>query len=437
MRRPRDTRSRNLRSQVDALSRNCIRIVLAGFLLGCSGSGPGGADSAWIGDSLPPRTNATRLTTIDATGWSGIPIVSPLPTVIIGTGLHGPDDELGWVSGVAVDAARHIYVADPASTRIRVYSADGTFIRDIGRKGQGPGEFSALHGEQGGRAVNGIAISNDTLFAIDARLMAFDTSGALLYSTDPDVGYNTAASVTASERGLIVDRRISLENVRVRLQFNVYDPASDAEKPWFSALERFLDFGNQRLLFRKPTPLPELPFTIARNGRAYMATGDSFHITVIGDAGYVEREYVAAVGRVKVSDEDVRDVGTNLERLVRERTTIIEMPALAAMIERGPRAVYRSAIGALVVSDEGALLVQRPDVSQRPYDKYHAGAEIEWIALDSTGAATGRVSLPGGFQARVLSGCRLYGVDEQDDGAQLVVMYDLQQIVSCEQRAGS
>jgi hypothetical protein len=184
-------------------------------------------------------------------------------------------------------------------------------------------------------------------------------------------------------------------------------------------------------MFRKPTPLPEVPFTVARDGRAYFANGDSFHITAIGDAGIVEREYVAEVERVRVSDEDVRDVGTGIERTVRERSTMLEMPDYSAMIERGPRAPYRAAIGALVVSDGGALLVQRPDVSDHPYDRYRPGARTEWIALDSTGSATGRVSLPSGFQAKVLKGCTLYGVEEHEDGAQVVVTYDFQSIVHC------
>jgi len=40
-----------------------------------------------------------------------------------------------------VDAQGRIYVLDWGDTQIQVYDADGVYVRTIGRKGQGPGEF--------------------------------------------------------------------------------------------------------------------------------------------------------------------------------------------------------------------------------------------------------------------------------------------------------
>jgi len=56
------------------------------------------------------------------------------------------DDEnlaFDFPADLAVDAAGNIYVADSRNQRIQVFSPEGRYLRTIGRKGQGPGEFAA------------------------------------------------------------------------------------------------------------------------------------------------------------------------------------------------------------------------------------------------------------------------------------------------------
>ena len=45
------------------------------------------------------------------------------------------------VSNVDVDAQNNIYVLDIKASQVKVFDKDGHFVRTIGRKGQGPGEF--------------------------------------------------------------------------------------------------------------------------------------------------------------------------------------------------------------------------------------------------------------------------------------------------------
>lgn len=48
----------------------------------------------------------------------------------------------GDITSVVADEAGRIYVADRIGSLIRVYAPDGSFLAQIGREGEGPGEFS-------------------------------------------------------------------------------------------------------------------------------------------------------------------------------------------------------------------------------------------------------------------------------------------------------
>ncbi|HEY0037441.1 MAG TPA: 6-bladed beta-propeller [Longimicrobium sp.] len=56
---------------------------------------------------------------------------------------EGADHEIfGEIAGVAFDASDNLYVLDRPNARVMVYGPNGRFLRQIGRKGQGPGELA-------------------------------------------------------------------------------------------------------------------------------------------------------------------------------------------------------------------------------------------------------------------------------------------------------
>jgi hypothetical protein len=81
----------------------------------------------------------------------------------------------GDIRRLAVDASGRLYAPDGQDAVIRVFDSLGTLVRSIGRRGQGPGEFSLLLGVATGPKGH--------LFAYDAqlfRITELDTSGAVL-----------------------------------------------------------------------------------------------------------------------------------------------------------------------------------------------------------------------------------------------------------------
>ena len=85
-------------------------------------------------------------------------------------GFWGPRD-------VAVDQEGRVYVADTGNKRVRVYTSDGVFIRDIGSGGSNPGQLD----EPAGLALH----ADGRLFVADywnRRISVFDTGGEFRYS---------------------------------------------------------------------------------------------------------------------------------------------------------------------------------------------------------------------------------------------------------------
>jgi hypothetical protein len=97
-------------------------------------------------------------------------------TLRIGSGDEGPTS-FSWVKGIAEGADGRIYIYEHSTQDIRVFNADGSFDRTIGRRGAGPGEL---------RNAEGIVFASDgTLWVSDAsnaRFSRFDADGTALES---------------------------------------------------------------------------------------------------------------------------------------------------------------------------------------------------------------------------------------------------------------
>lgn len=86
--------------------------------------------------------------------------------------------------GLAIAANGTVFVSDMARFHIQVYNPDGTYLRTLGRHGDGPGEFVRN---------KGLAMDRERrLFAVDAEVQIVqlfdDQDRLLMYFGDPDSG---------------------------------------------------------------------------------------------------------------------------------------------------------------------------------------------------------------------------------------------------------
>ncbi|HEU5217941.1 MAG TPA: 6-bladed beta-propeller [Gemmatimonadales bacterium] len=147
--------------------------LLALALAGCSSGSAAASNLAKaVFDTLPG--GIVRVTSSGPTAWpdsAGAMLVEESRF----SGEEGTPSELGNPQSIAVDEAGRVYVSDRKPSVIKVYGPDGTFIRTIGREGEGPGEFR----------IGFIAVRDSFLVLHDpqlSRTSVWDSAGTFLRS---------------------------------------------------------------------------------------------------------------------------------------------------------------------------------------------------------------------------------------------------------------
>lgn len=121
-----------------------------------------------LADGTPRTMTEIPVGWSDTNGWKLVEVVR------LTGGTEGPGDLLD-PQDVTMDAAGRIYVSENDPAVIKQYAADGSFLRSIGRNGQGPGEF----------AVAFISVAGANLYVQDprnSRASLFDTAGTFIRS---------------------------------------------------------------------------------------------------------------------------------------------------------------------------------------------------------------------------------------------------------------
>jgi hypothetical protein len=341
----------------------------------------------------------------------------------------------GFIVGVALCENGRVFVLDAIESRVSIFDSTGTWIRDFGRKGNGPGEFGRLHSDIW-KASSGITISHDTVFVVDHRLNAFDTTGAFLYSTAADRPFYDVNGIVASPDGLVMDRNAFARVGVSKHVFEYFDEATGKPTAGPSYVEEHFVSSVNPSNMGPPYPLASLPFAIRSNGWVYFTVGDSFHIDAVDRHGILRARYVARVHKTPISRHDIDDA------LHSVRSALLNLPERAGpdfdsrfaktenSLRNRPRAAFRSAIDNIIVSDAGMVLARRSDVGDHPFNRF-ASANVDWTLITGTGAKISIVSLPANFRPIVFRGCLLIGIATDEDGVQSVRSYQLEVAEAC------
>jgi sugar lactone lactonase YvrE len=132
--------------------------------------------------------------------------------------------DFSYPTNAAVDKDGNLYVSDTFNNRIEVFDADGEFIRQFGKAGDGPGYFAR---------PKGIALDSDGHVwvgdAVQDRVQVFSPEGRLLIWMG---GHGLLPGQFSSLEGLAIDKQnrvITSEQFPGRIQIFRYFTDAEAE----------------------------------------------------------------------------------------------------------------------------------------------------------------------------------------------------------------
>jgi hypothetical protein len=340
---------------------------------------------------------------------------------VIGKG-PTPAELLTFVGGLAIAPDLSAYVLLPDDARVQVYDRAGKFLRTIGRKGQGPGEL-----EQ----PLTLGLVGDTLWILDAtsRVSLFSRSGVFHRSftarvSSPTNGAsttplavladgallwrlslrpNTAAGapvprmafVTTTAAGVIKDTIASFDSVFLNLLLRTATSGSSRAQPFSNAPIHTVGPDGARVV-------------IADNSPAATRSDAAYGVTTWSPRGQVTtRRYPYSPREVTTADV-ARAVGTRPDGSL--------TPAAAAVRAAMFVPDYFPPLISVLAGRDGTVWV-----SPRGDDAN------QWIMVDSTGVARGRVKLEARDQLLQADRISLWVARYPGDGDPVVVRMRIQE----------
>ncbi|UCG87474.1 MAG: hypothetical protein JSW71_02705 [Gemmatimonadota bacterium] len=323
-----------------------------------------------------------------------------------------------------------VAVGNSSSGEIRFFRQDGTFVRSVGSKGGGPGEFRGANALRALRSVAGDTLITWDIYAQSVSVFAPDGEFVRSFLLDGPSRQHFFA-------GIFEDRALlmhvfeptfsgSVENMPegvIRASIILYHYGVD-----HSLIGHVEDIVDSDRFQARWGPwgmmLTDAPFgrTTSINvggSRIYVATGDSDEITVYDQSGQVQMLIRRTLAPTAVTTAMIRR--DKARRLEEEQQAHLEesrvAPRVRRMIAELPYPPVLPPYGSTVLDSELNLWVEEFRVAgDGPYD---------WSVFDSQGIWLGRVTLPEGLEVFEIGPDYILGKTVDDVGVERVEVYEL------------
>jgi hypothetical protein len=358
------------------------------------------------------------------------------PELRVGQAMGEAAYEFHRLGPITVARDGTIFAAN-GGTSIRVFTADGTFVREFGRQGQGPGEFRAIHA---------LRVHGDSLIVLDRsarRATVFRTDGTLVDTWDLRVADGSRVEpVALSNEGVLAlvatsTRELSLEPFslfRDTTHVRNYDPATLETGPSLRSWP-----GMRRIAWAEV--YPHMPLFEPHTLTAVLPDGTQYHST---DGAYTIDVFNASGTRVRSIRRDVAGV-PNDDALMDALAAALgdrggEQAMAVSRAQEHPRAPVLSVLAAILPAPDGALIVLRMDVmdpvalergsgftgsAERRAQTVVNTSAARWERFDAEGRYAGAIRLPMRFMPHAFDGTSVIGVLQDDDDVQYIARYRL------------
>lgn len=300
------------------------------------------------------------------------------------------DDVFGRISDVVVDEAGSLYVLDRRNDQVKVFDASGKYLRTIGRRGQGPGEFEGPINLSLSRIAGELAVHQES-----PRTAFYKPDGTFLR----DVSFRGMGAVLgrADSRSHIYRNEVVIDESGARYVAKKFGPDGTALAELGAAPAPFAPKGSGKV---KPGPLMPVSYLqLDRSDNVVYGYPETYDLTLFraSDAKPFKK-ITRSYDPIEVASEEKKE----MEK---------EIPPGSGIEIDFPK--YHSAYDRFFLSDLGHILV-------RTWERTKDGKRIHDV-FDADGRFIGRVPLKG-IGLEVLKD-KYYAIEEDGDGYQYVKRY--------------
>jgi hypothetical protein len=386
--------------------------VLAVACTACAGEAAPTTQDIVLADSA-----GVQIVTVSGLDITAVPewTIAAEPSVEIGsTDASGHD--LHWPRTPSRKPDGGIIIANMGSNEIREFDSAGGFVRSLGRKGAGPGEFENLSwtGWLDDGSIAGYDPPNRrlTVFAPDGSVARTVTLPLPNTSSFPEITAILANGNVLAYPGF--DRVFSRGERRDTIAWMLYPPDGSRADTlgMYAGAERFF-YVQTDFALSMDVPYGRDAFAAARGNHVVVGSSDTIALDLYdGDGALLRRIRVPLALRQVTNAEAAAQRADILEKVPeRIREGYREMQELA------PRRGTFPAFTALLLDDQGGIWLRMPGDTGAP--------ATEWLILSGTGAPIGRVSIDAGLDIEEVGSDYVLVRSTDADGVESIRLHSL------------
>jgi hypothetical protein len=302
------------------------------------------------------------------------------------------EEMIAQVTSFVVDDKGSIYALDWKSNNVKVFDNNGTFVRTIGKQGQGPGEINF---------PSGILITEDKeLLVEDAgnrRLAYFTLEGEFLRNVSV-ADKTSLTNLVMDSKGNFLARQFILEEGDLFFEIRMFD----------KDLKNLFTIEKIPFNFRDPQKDKMNPFNFVqiylfdKEDRIYYGNPKEYEIQIFNSEGTLTKKIVKKFKAEKITEEDIEKIMDRIPDMGFGVKNILEFPKQFPAYE------------AFSMDEQGRLFV-------RSYNKGAGEDEVFLDIFDREGIYIARFSTKA--SPRIWKNNKMYAIEETDEGFQVIKRY--------------
>lgn len=303
------------------------------------------------------------------------------------------EDMFAELTSLDVDSDGNIYILDRKEKKVKIFDSAGKFVRKFGRDGQGPGEMNVPITIQ--VTPDSELVVSD---ALNQRLMYYSLEGEFIREmSTADKALGLTLPIVDSQ-GDMIGQQIVLSEDKVMREVRKYDSE-------LNTLFTITSIDNTNLIQGKINPFQVVIFyQLGKDNTIYYSNPEDYEIRVLNSEGKLIRRIMKDYEPVKVTEDDKKDFFERVPEIAGPIKDRIEFPK-----------VYPPYVN-FTFDEEWRLFV-------RTYEKGKEEREFFFDVFDTEGRYIANIPFKG--DPRVWKGQKLYAIEEDEDGYQMLKIYSV------------